>query len=226
MFATVVNLAEPGNLVQSLRSHPVFPLVEWRMGVTEPLLGERLPLLYVGHAATEVLLGQKLGAVQNQLDERTWWAYSPAESPMYFLRQFEAFLHEVPHALQQCVSWRYLDPLIHGPYEASTLVAYLQAMPEALTVFEHRFGWCWWSPGEPGVVTGIGADMYYAHTGLTRPQLRVVLQAAAAKPGGQYVEDGPEARISAWFRSRFNYSSVDIVRMVPWLMAMKGKRAI
>lgn len=226
MFAVVVNLANPGSLVQSLRAHPVFPLIEWVPSVSVPIPAETRPVLYVGHAQTQQLLGRKLAALENQLDERTWWAYSPAESPMHFLRQFEAFLLAVPKVLLTCVSWQSLDPLIHGPFDRAGLQAYVQGLGPKLTVFEHRFGFCWWSADHPRLVSGLGADGYYTHAGIARRELREWFRLAAEARQGQLVEDGPDARVSSWFKANFHYTLVDIVRILPWLIAMKAERAI
>lgn len=220
MFGTLYGFPAAG-VPQSLRVHPVYPLLR---SLPMPAPGTGLPLtnglpcLLLGHAATEALLGRALRPLDNQLNERTWWAYAPQEDPAYFVRQVEAFLLVVPAALRLGVAWRGLDPLVHGPATAAGFWAALTPTPGSdWVVFEHRFGWSWWNPAEPGVVSGFSADAYQAQCGISRAEVRAWLQARA----GRYVVDNQPKRVTDWFTTRFDYDVADVVRLAPWLMHLQ-----
>lgn len=223
MFGTVYGLPSGQLVPQSLRSHPVYPLLqqaEWP-GSYAPSL-EGLPRLYVGRARVEALTGRKFGPLDTRIDERSWWAFSPEEDLGYFIRHLEAFLGAVPNTLLTGVTFNGLDPVIAGPFTAEALWAQLLPGPAGKwVVLEHRFGWNWWDPATPGVVWGLQADAYYAHLGLARAKLREWFQASAC----EYVRDSRQRPVTEWFRNRFGYSLSDALRVAPWLMHLKARMA-
>jgi hypothetical protein len=220
MFGTLYGFP-PTGVPQSLRSDPVYSLLRSEpmpaVGTGVPV-SNGLPALLLGHGATEQLLGRSLKPLDTQLDERTWWAYSPQEDAAYFIRQVEAFLKVVPKVLRTGIAWRGLDPLVHGPATADGLWAVLTPAPGSdWLVFEHRLGWSWWNSAEPGVVSGIGADAYHAHCGVRRADIRAWLRSRAR----YYVVDNQPKRVTTWFISRFGYDAADVVRLAPWLMHLQ-----
>lgn len=226
MFGTVFGLPPRAQVAQSLRAHPVYALLDARPWPAE---GEALPApdgrprLLIGRASTQRLLGRSFGPLETRVDPVTWWAYTPEEDATYFIRQFEDFLRQVPPALLEVVSWRGLDPLVHGPATGADLWRALTPAPGmGWQVFEHAKGWSWWDPAYPGQVSGLHADTYFAHCGITRVELASWLRARASR----YVVDGRPSRVSLWFMTRFGYGFTDVVRVAPWLMHLKGATPI
>lgn len=218
MFGTIYGLPARLQVPQSLRVHPVFPLLRQLPWPDTVPLPDGLPRLYIGRGRTQELTGRKLAPLETRLDELSWWGFSPEEDVSYYIRQLEAFLDLVPKALLTTTSWQGLDPLIHGPYTAEALWPALLPGPAGKwTILEHERGWNWWDPAHPDRVSGLQADPYYAHCGIARTELRKWLQESAA----QYLREDREHPVTSWFESRFGYSHSEALRMAPWLMHLK-----
>lgn len=214
-YANIVNIENDDTVVNSFITNPIFRFIKFYKEYDDPSLDKSLPTLYVGYR--EVKQRFEINILEGKINDLSWWCPSPEEDAMRFLKGFQTFLSEIPSALVQNIRTIRTDPVFGPAKNGRELLDMLNEYGMLVTYLRQGAYSIYTKTGEVLIVD----EVLYGAYGIKTDKLKAYLA-----ENSNHFHDDENDSVYHFFTNRFEYSSTEVCKYIPYLIWIKAKTGV